>query len=216
MIHLPESFGHWVGAAVLLFWFVGAYNRLVRLRSATLQAYAALDAALVRQLDFVQAQAVTALAAHADADIAARSAAGSIDRLDDDTSVDSDPPAVPAHGPAAYVSLKATTTQLSTLLAATRLRPLDHQRMAALDTALHVMLGVWQTLHPDAVVRFATAAVGEEAAGLPIAWPEPSPDAEVARSQFNLAVANYNRAIRQFPAVLVAWLMRMHRAAPLR
>ena len=33
MIHLPDSFGHWVGAAVLLFWFVGAYNRLVRLRS---------------------------------------------------------------------------------------------------------------------------------------------------------------------------------------
>ena len=216
MIHLPDSFGHWVGAAVLLFWFVGAYNRLVRLRSATLQAYATLDAALVRQLDFVQAQAVTALTAHADADIAARSAAGSTDRLDDDTSVDPDPPATPAHGPAAYVSLKATTTQLSTLLAATRVRPLDPQRMAALDTALHVMLGVWQTLHPEAVVRFATAAVGEEAAGLPIAWPEPSPDAEVARGQFNLAVANYNRAIRQFPAVLVAWVMRMHRAAPLR
>jgi hypothetical protein len=114
------------------------------------------------------------------------------------------------------VSLKATTTQLSTQLAATRLRPLDPQRMAALDTALHVMLGVWQTLHPDAVVRFATAAVGEEAAGLPIAWPEPSPDAEVARGRFNLAVANYNGAIRQFPAVLVAWVMRMHRAAPLR
>jgi hypothetical protein len=213
VIHLPESFGHWVGAAVLLFWFVGAYNRLVRLRSATLQTYATLDAALVRQLDFVQAQAVTALAAHAD--VAASSAVSS-DRPEDGIPADVQPPATPAHGPAAYVSLKATTTQLSTLLAATRLRPLDPQRMAALDTALHVMLGVWQTLHPEAVVRFATAAVGEEAAGLPIAWPEPSPDAEVARGQFNLAVANYNRAIRQFPAVLVAWVMRMHRAAPLR
>ena len=215
MIHLPDSFGHWVGAAVLLFWFVGAYNRLVRLRSATLQAYATLDAALVRQLDFVQAQAVTALAAHADADVAASSAVSS-DRPEDGVPVDVQPLAAPAHGPAAYVSLKATTTQLSTLLAATRLRPLDPQRMAALDTALHVMLGVWQTLHPEAVVRFATAAVGEEAAGLPIAWPEPSPDAEVARGQFNLAVANYNRAIRQFPAVLVAWVMRMQGAAPLR
>ena len=115
-----------------------------------------------------------------------------------------------------HSKLKATTTQLSTLLAATRVRPLDPQRMAALDTALHVMLGVWQTLHPEAVVRFATATSGEEAAVLSIAWPEPSPDAEVARGQFNLAVTNYNRAIRQFPAVLVAWVMRMHRAAPLR
>jgi LemA protein len=203
MIPLPESFGYWVGAAVLLFWFVGAYNRLVRLRSATLQAYVALDAALVRQLDFVQAQAVAALAVHAGAP-------------DDGAAAAAERPTATIPGPAAYVSLKATTTQLSTLLAATRLRPLDPQRMAALDTALHVMLGVWQTLHPDAVVRFATAAVGEEAAGLPIAWPEPSPDAEVARGQFNLAVANYNAAIRQFPAVLVAWVMRMHRAAPLR
>jgi hypothetical protein len=38
----------------------------------------------------------------------------------------------------------------------------------------------------------------------------------VARGRFNLAVANYNGAIRQFPAVLVVWVMRMHRAAPLR
>ncbi|RZL43333.1 MAG: lema family protein [Variovorax sp.] len=216
MIALPESFGYWIGLAVLLFWFVGAYNRLVRLRSATLQAYAALDAALVRQLDFVQAQAVATLAAHADA--AAPSEGSGDDRPADGTSEEGAPApaATTVPGPAAYVSLKATTTQLSTQLAATRLRPLDPQRMAALDTALHVMLGVWQTLHPDAVVRFATAAVGEEAAGLPIAWPEPSPDAEVARGRFNLAVANYNGAIRQFPAVLVAWVMRMHRAAPLR
>jgi LemA protein len=213
VIHLPESFGHWVGAAVLLFWFVGAYNRLVRLRSATLQAYATLDAALVRQLDFVQAQAVTALAAHADT---ATHGAVQLHRSQDGIPADAEPPAAPVHGPAAYVSLKATTTQLSTLLAATRVRPLDPQRMAALDTALHVMLGVWQTLHPEAVVRFATATSGEEAAVLSIAWPEPSPDAEVARGQFNLAVTNYNRAIRQFPAVLVAWVMRMHRAAPLR
>ncbi|UST54011.1 lema family protein [Comamonadaceae bacterium OTU4NAUVB1] len=210
MIHVPESFGYWVGAAVLLFWFVGAYNRLVRLRSATLQAYAVLDAALVRQLDFVQAQAVAALATHAGTAGVPREA--SVEASGAHVAVT----VAPGPGAAAYVSLKATTTQLSTLLATTRLRPLDGQRMAALDTALHVMLGVWQALHPDAVVRFATAAVGEEAAGLPIAWPEPSPDAEVARGQFNLAVANYNRAIRQFPAVLVAWVMRMQGAAPLR
>lgn len=214
MIALPDSFGYWVGAAVLLFWFVGAYNRLVRLRSATLQAYGVLDAALVRQLDFVQAQAVAALTVHAGA--ADARSDPSVDAPDDGATAAVERPAATVPGPAAYVSLKATTTQLSTLLAATRLKPLDPQHMAALDTALHVMLGVWQTLHPDAVVRFATAAVGEEAAGLPIAWPEPSPDAEVARGQFNLAVANYNAAIRQFPAVLVAWVMRMHLAAPLR
>ena len=52
---LPESLASWIVIAVLLFWFVGAYNRLVRLRASVLQAYATLDAALGRQLDFVQA-----------------------------------------------------------------------------------------------------------------------------------------------------------------
>ena len=34
----------WVFLALLLFWAVGAYNRLIRLRSAALQAFGALDA----------------------------------------------------------------------------------------------------------------------------------------------------------------------------
>ncbi len=53
---LPEGWPWWIGGALALFWFVGAYNRLVRLRSGALQAYATLDAALVRQLEFVQAR----------------------------------------------------------------------------------------------------------------------------------------------------------------
>ena len=40
--------------------------------------------------------------------------------------------------------------------------------------------------------------------------------AEIARSQFNLAVRNYNEAIVQFPALLVAWAVRLRPAAPLR
>jgi len=46
--------GFWVGAAVLLFWAVGAYNRLIRLRAAVLQAFATLDTRLREQADLVQ------------------------------------------------------------------------------------------------------------------------------------------------------------------
>ena len=53
---MPDSLLWWILGAVALFWFIGAYNRIVRLRSGALQAYAALDAALVRQLDFVQSR----------------------------------------------------------------------------------------------------------------------------------------------------------------
>ena len=193
MSGVPDSLGLWVLGAVALFWFIGAYNRVVRLRSATLQAYGALDAALVRQLEFVQARVAEA-------------------------------PAV--EGPA-HASLQASAGQLVTLLAATRQKPLDPARIAALATALHVMLGAWQRLHPDAVVAFeadgtlsrpAPLATRDDAAAgtAPIAWPEPSAAAEIARNQFNLAVAQYNAAIAQFPALLMAWIMQLRPAAPLR
>jgi len=200
--HLPSSLPYWLGAALLLFWFVGAYNRLVRLRSAALQAYATLDAALLRQLDFVQSRAQAA--------------------PDDE-----------APEPPAQASLRATTAQLTTLLTATRLRPLDPAAMGALATALHVMLSGWQRLYPDAVTSFdgdgtlsmpvplggprdRTGAAEPAQGASPFAWPEPSAAAEIARSQFNQAVATYNAAIGQFPALLVAWVMQLRRAAEMK
>jgi LemA protein len=195
---VPESLPFWIGGALALFWFVGAYNRLVRLRSGALQAYATLDAALVRQLEFVQARAAEAEAAE---------------------------PA--AAQPPSGASLQAASGQLATLLAATRLRALDPAGIAALGTALRVMVAAWQRLHPEAVVSFEADGTlsrpaplnGKDellADGAPIAWPEPSAAAEIARGQFNLAVAQYNAAIGQFPALLVAWIMQLRPAAPLR
>lgn len=196
MSALPDSLVWWIAGALLLFWFVGAYNRLMRLRSVALQSYATLDAALVRQLEFVQASA-------ADAE------------------------AVPPENAAAHASLRAASAQLITLLAATRLHSLDPERIASLEAALKAMLSAWQRLHPDSTVSFdADGALSRPAAlngvedapphrGHPIAWPEPSAAAEIARSHFNLAIRHYNAAIAQFPAMLVAWIMRLRPAAPL-
>lgn len=197
MSGVPDSLLWWILGAVALFWFVGAYNRIVRLRSGALQAYAALDAALVRQIDFVQAR------------LAEGGATAQV-----------------PHGPGREdAALQASAAQLVTLLAATRLKPLDPAGIAALATALHVMLGAWQRLHPDAVVSFeadgtlsrpASLNGRDDSSAAPIAWPEPSAAAEIARNQFNQAVAHYNAAIAQFPAVLVAWIMQLRPAAPLR
>ncbi|MGQ2998181.1 lema family protein [Variovorax sp.] len=202
---LPDSLAGWIVVAVLLFWFVGAYNRLVRLRAAVLQAYATLDAALTRQLEFVQ----TSLSAPSAAEESTDPAAGAS-------------------------SLQAATTQMATLLGATRQRPLEAGSMSALATALQVLLTAWQRRHPDAVTSFhpdgtlsrpagqastANALVPVTATGAiaaePMAWPEPSAAAEIARTQFNLAVASYNAALAQFPALLVAWAVRLRPAAPL-
>ena len=40
----------WIVLAVLVFWAVGAYNRVMRLRSACVQAFGALDAHLAQLL----------------------------------------------------------------------------------------------------------------------------------------------------------------------
>jgi hypothetical protein len=200
MQFLIENWPLWVGAALALFWFVGAHNRLMRHRAAALQAYATLDAALTRQLDYVQGQL-------AQASPATEAAAASAP---------------------AMASLRAAAAQLATMLGATRLKPLDSQAVAALGTALQVVLNAWQRLHPESMVSFdadgtlsrpaplgGVAELASPPAGTPIAWPEPSAAAEIARGQFNLAVAHYNMAIGQFPAVLVAWVFRLQRAAPL-
>jgi len=45
----------WAGVAILAFWGVGAYNRLVRLRGDIKAAFAALDAQWQQQLTLVRA-----------------------------------------------------------------------------------------------------------------------------------------------------------------
>ncbi|WP_353655657.1 lema family protein [Variovorax gracilis] len=194
---MPESLPYWIAGALALFWFVGAYNRLMRLRSTALQSYAALDATLVRQLDFVQAR------------------------------IAEEPQTPGEQALPAAASLDAAASQLATLLATTRLRPLDPAGMAGLGTAMHILVAAWQRMHPGAVVSFEADGTLSRPAPLdgtdepfegdaPMAWPEPSAAAEIARGQFNLAVAQYNAAITQFPAVLVAWIMQLRPAAPLR
>lgn len=60
----------WIFLALLLFWAVGAYNRIVRLRSAAIQAFGGLDAHLMRMMAMLgeyEAAQGPAPAAHADA-----------------------------------------------------------------------------------------------------------------------------------------------------
>lgn len=48
------SVAFWIGIAIVFFWAVGAYNRLVRLRASVIKGFAALDEQLLRQLVWVQ------------------------------------------------------------------------------------------------------------------------------------------------------------------
>ncbi|WP_249931284.1 LemA family protein [Ramlibacter sp. 2FC] len=179
----------WALLAVAFFWAVGAYNRLVRLRAQVGQAFAALDAQLVRQLVWVQGSLPPALRGAAPAQPA---------RADD------------AVG-AAWASLQAASEQFAHSLAAARARPLDAAALAALSAARGVLETSWQRVwtlgeDPDGLA-LPEPMLGQHEQLLALALP--------LCEAFNGAVRGYNEAVVQFPAVLLARLFGFRQAGTL-
>lgn len=185
---MPWSFVLWFVLGVLLFWSVGAYNRLVRLRSAALEAFATLDAQLMKLVDLLQSSLPAAAS----------------------------PPAVTQPGDllgdvaSLWDGLRSALSQFMASLAAARAHPLDRDAMAALSAAQGVLAMAWQRLQHEAH-DLAGAAVPET---LQLQWEQLALPARVASEHFNLAVARYNEAIAQFPALLLARLFGFKAARP--
>jgi LemA protein len=162
--------------AVLLFWLVGAYNRMVRLRTAIVSAWEQIVAALVKRSEAMvavadavrgplAAEAVT-LQALADADAKQRSAADGV-RL--------------ARARIADVSLWVSA-EAGLASPASRLRALIELQPALIHES-------------DQGPQLAAALV---------AWGEAEPRIQFARQGFNDAVDRYNKAIHQWPTRLIA------------
>ena len=208
----------WIVFAIALFWALGAYNRLMRLRSAVVQSFGSFDAHMVRLMallgEFHASCAVQRDGAMAPAD-------------------------------QEIAALQGATTQLSASLAVARARPLRADAMAALAAARDVLHASWpgalrkaqeaaaaaqpaptpsapQAAEEPVAVAVAvatTATPGEEegeegAAPLaevppalfwPVRWNDHIQQNEQAIAVFNDAVVQYNEAIAQFPANLLAW-----------
>lgn len=170
-------------AAVLLFWTVGAYNRLVRLRSQALQAFGALDAQLRRHIALAQSAAQASFV-HGGAHDASTPAAG----------------------------LDAAASQYLASLAAAKAKPLDAEAIAALAAARGVLHMAWQRFaHAprDAVQGPAITEKTEHE------WNHLVLQVAAAVEEFNQMVRHYNEAVRQFPALLLAWLFGFRAARPL-
>lgn len=157
----------WIGLAILPFWAVGAYNRLVRLRSQGLAAFVSLEQVLSQ---------LATLARH--------DAAGS-------------------------GTLAAAVEQFQASLKVARSQPLNGQAMSALRTAFETLCLCWQ--RQPALALDKTAAVAREA--LQAEWDQLLALTTHGRSEFNISVANYNAAISQFPALLIAWVFGFRAAA---
>ena len=187
---MSNSLMLWGIAALLLFWSVGAYNRLVRLRADANSAYTALALELTRQAELVHAS-LPASMIHT-----GLTQPG--DLLDEVTEL--------------WSGLRAAATQLTISLAAMRPRPLDPDAAATLSEARDVLTNAWIRVSQEAN-DLAGSSIPEK---LERQWRELSSQSRAAAERFNNAVIRYNGAIRQFPALLLAGLFAFKPARGIR
>jgi LemA protein len=181
-----SSFLPWVVAAVVLFWAVGAYNRLVRLRSDANAAFATLEGELAKQV-----QLVHACVPPEEEQAQSQFAGGSV----------------------FWGGLQGAAAQLSASLASARARPLDPERIAALGAAQEVLSMAWDRAERDDAHDLAGPRLPEDFSSERAQLVRM---AQAATEHFNQAVACYNDAIGQFPAMLLAWLFGFQPARGLR
>lgn len=156
----------WLGFAVLLFWAVGAYNRLVRLRSQGIAAFGVLEGLLSQFVPLAGSEFAES---------------GGLD---------------------------AAADQFRVALKMCHAQPLNGARTNALTMAYETMCLGWQRqrqVQADPPVLDAP----------PLRWEQLVVQAEMARADFNKAVARYNAAIAQFPAALLARVFGFRPAQPL-
>lgn len=189
--------------ALLLFWAVGAYNRLIRLRSAALQAFGALDAHWQRWIALVAEYAASRIGAA---------------EPEPEPQLDPEPEAqaeaTDAGAGALQAALDAAAAQFSASLAVARARPLDGDATAALVAAEQVLDMAWHNMTHE------VARLGEGIAPPALApWIHQREQLVLhvgeARRLFNEAVGKYNHGIGQFPANVLAWLFGMKKGRAL-
>lgn len=175
---MSDSVLLWFVVAVLLFWAMGAYNRLMRLRSRGIVAFAALERQFDQYLLMVKKNA-------------------------------------PSQGndafSAVWAALAAAADQFSASLKVAHSQPLNGPTTSALRTAYETLGLSWSRL------RTLPHDLGGSALpdSLQSQWEQVGVQTEMARADFNQAVANYNQAIGQFPALVLASLFGFRPAQPI-
>lgn len=187
----------WGSAALLLFWGVGAYNRLVRLRSEALRTFGVVSPLLQRSADLVLATVIVAPVS-----VPAASAPAT-----DHAETPPAPPTTEGLRPASpWTGVQGAATQFMASLAVARTKPLDADAMAALSAAGVVLRMAWQRMAAECAVL--TGAPLPQAS----VWDDLSRQTDEATVHFTQAIEDYNAAIGQFPALLLAWLVGFRQA----
>ncbi|MES2880306.1 MAG: LemA family protein [Pseudomonadota bacterium] len=179
----------WFVMAVLLFWAMGAYNRLVRLRSRGILAFAVLEGLFNQYLLIVNTNSPPA------------------DQLSTAQDSDQDQDAISV----AWRGLVAAAEQFNASLKVSHAQPLNGPTTQALRTAWETLSLSWLRLG-DLPPDLAGPALPNQ---LQSQWEHLSLQTEIARTEFNRRIENYNEAIHQFPALLLAWVFGFKPAQPI-
>lgn len=165
---------------MLLFWSVGAYNRLIRLRSRCLLAFAALAALFSQHVALVKANVVVA----------------------DEVLSEFGPEQRHDSFAAAWAGLAAAAEQFEASLKVAQTHPLNMPTMRALKTAHETLCLSWSRIK-NQPADLAGPALPDT---LQAQWEHVALQAHIAGTEFNRQVVSYNEGISQFPAVWLAWL----------
>jgi LemA protein len=174
------STGHVVGAlaaACAVFWLVGAYNRLIRLRGAIVRQFVPVHEQFLQRHALLERLALALSAVLANA----------APRLD---------------------ALRAALGQVHTACVRAKARPV---RAEAINS-LRIAEGILSEARAHLPVQ---SAPGTELTELNTQLLASDAALGFARQQFNATVTQYNRAIRQFPTLLLVGLFGFRTAATL-
>ncbi len=186
---MTDSVVLWILLAVLVFWSVGAYNRLMRLRFQAAAAFGVLEHCLRQYVVIVQ-ENFSVVDAHL---------------FNNSAMQGHDTPY------AAGVRLAAAAGQFSASLSIARATPLDGPAMSALRTAHETLCLSWARLR-DLPHDLAGQVLSPT---LQTQWDHVSAQIDMADGEFSRLVAAYNTGIGQFPALLMAAVLGLKRAQPL-
>ncbi len=184
---MTESAIPWIALAVVLFWSVGAYNRLMRLRTQVIAAFGALDIRLSHYIVLVDDNAKAASGLALAGPVVFQAGEGCS---------------------AALAGLQGASTQFDASLRVARRQPLDSGAIAALQTAHATLQETWTRLQGECREHLHATPPS-----FPSPWNENALLATHAMAGFNRAVVAHNAAIAQFPALVLAHLFSFRPAA---
>ena len=178
----------WLVLAVLVFWCVGLYNRVMRIRARGLDAFGSIEKHLRPFSTLVQTHV------SGGADLQAQDSGNS--GLDI---------------PEPWAPLVNSVLALESAYKVARSMPLAQDPLSRLAAAIAAVQAEWQILR-DEPADLAGSPVPE---AMRQQWEEAWVKLQSARDAFNQIMARYNEALQQLPARLVVAVMGFQRAGVL-